>query len=393
MTTAPPSTVVHGAAVVTDHRIIRDGWVRFEGAHVAATGTGHTWSGADVVLDAEGAWLTPGFVDLHCHGGAGASFDDGAEAIRTALALHEQHGTTRAVLSLVSAPVDVLAERLSGIAELASRDGRILGSHLEGPFLDPGHKGAHDPAALRPPTHEDIRTLLAAARGSLRQITLAPELPRGLEAVKAFTDAGVAVAVGHSGADYAQTLEAIGAGATLLTHAYNAMPGVHHRAPGPIAAAARSPRVTLEVINDGIHVHPEVVRMLFAAAHGRVAMVTDAMAAAGSCDGDYRLGGLAVIVRDGVAHLADGGAIAGSTLTLDAALRRAVVEVGIPVQDAVQAVTHTPAAALGLGRRHGSLLPGRAADAVLLDAEFNVLAVWRDGQPRVEGQWSSRGRE
>jgi N-acetylglucosamine-6-phosphate deacetylase len=380
-----PSTVIHGASLVTDGMLIPNGWVRFEETRTAATGTGGTWSKADVVIDAEGAWLTPGFVDLHCHGGAGASFDEGPDAIRTALAFHEKHGTTRCVLSQVSAPVDALATRLSAIADLASRDGRILGSHLEGPFLDPGHKGAHDPSALQPPSTEDVRMLLAAAKGSLRQITLAPELAGGLDAVKAFSEAGVAVAVGHTDADYDQALAAIAAGATILTHAYNAMNGLHHRAPGPVAAATRSPQMTLEVINDGIHVHPEVVRMLFAAAAGRIAMVTDAMAAAGSCDGKYELGGLAVNVREGVARLADGGAIAGSTLTLDAALRQAVEVVGVPVHDAVQAITRTPAAALGLGRRHGSLSPGYAADAVLLDPQFNVLAVWRDGRSVVQG--------
>lgn len=392
MNRSAPSTVIHGAALVTDGRLTRDGWVRFEGTRVVATGTGGTWSGADSVLDAGGAWLAPGFVDIHCHGGAGASFDEGPAAVRSALALHERHGTTRSVLSLVSAPVDVLAERLSAIAALSSRDGRILGSHLEGPFLDRGHRGAHDLKALKPPTAEDIRTLLAAAKGSLRQITLAPELPGGLDAVKAFSDAGVTVALGHTDADYARALEAIEAGATLLTHACNAMNGVHHRAPGPIAAATRSRQVTLEIINDGIHVHPEVVRMLFAAASGRIAMITDAMAAAGASDGAYRLGGLAVNVRDGVARLADGGAIAGSTLTLDTALRRAVQDVGIPMQDAVHAVTQAPAAALGLGHRYGSLTPGHSADAVLLDARFDVLAVWRDGQPVIEGPAGSRTR-
>jgi N-acetylglucosamine-6-phosphate deacetylase len=275
----------------------------------------------------------------------------------------------------------VLAKRLSAIADSASHDARVLGSHLEGPFLDLAHKGAHDPSTLRPPSSEDIRALLAAARGTLRQVTLAPELPGALDAVRAFSEEGVAVAVGHTGADFDQALAAIAAGATLLTHAYNAMNGVHHRAPGPVAAATQSPGVTLEVINDGIHVHPAVVRMLFAAAPGRVAMVTDAMAAAGSCDGEYELGGLPVKVREGVARLADGDAIAGSTLTLDAALRRAVHDVGIPVEEAVQAITRTPAAALGLGHRHGSLSLGYPADAVLLDPQFDVLAVWRDGRP------------
>jgi N-acetylglucosamine-6-phosphate deacetylase len=202
-----------------------------------------------------------------------------------------------------------------------------------------------------------------------------------MDAIRALSAAGVAVAVGHTAADYDQALAAFDAGASILTHAFNAMPGLHHRAPGPVAAATRTPGVKLEIVNDGVHVHPEVVRMAFAAAPGRVALITDAMAAAGSADGDYRLGGLDVEVREGVARLAAGGSIAGSTLTLDDALRRAVLEVGIPVAEAVRAVTSTPAAAVGRSGDLGRLLPGYAADAVLLDADFTVRQVWSAGVP------------
>jgi len=379
--------VIHSARLVTDGHVVHNAWVRFEGGTIAATGTGDDWRAAVVaeetvaVTDADGAWLTPGFVDIHGHGGATASYDDDPESIRRALDLHQRHGTTRAVISLVTAPVDRLAESVRAIAALSREDSRVLGSHLEGPFLDVGHKGAHEPSLLRSATPDDIGRLLDAADGTLRQITLAPELPGGLDAVRAFRSAGVAVAVGHTAADYAQTMEAFAAGASILTHAYNGMDGVHHRAPGPVAAATRTPGVTLEVINDGVHVHPEVVRMLFAAAPGRVALITDAMAAAGAEDGDYLLGSLAVEVRDGIARLAEGGSIAGSTLTLDNALRRAVQEVGLPVEDAVLALTQTPATAIGRGDELGRLAPGYAADAVLLDDDFRVLQVFTDGDP------------
>jgi N-acetylglucosamine-6-phosphate deacetylase len=187
------------------------------------------------------------------------------------------------------------------------------------------------------------------------------------------------VAIGHTDADYDQAKHAFEAGATIVTHAFNAMNGIHHRAPGPIAAATGTQGVVLELICDGVHVHPEVMRMLFAAAPGRIALVTDAMAAAGSADGDYILGSLAVEVRDGIARLAGGGSIAGSTLTLDAALRRAVTDVGIPVEAAVAALTETPAAAIGRGAELGRLAPGFAADAVLLDDDFTVTHVWAAG--------------
>jgi N-acetylglucosamine-6-phosphate deacetylase len=387
VTGAPTAQVIHSARLVSDGSVVADAWVRLDGDRVTAAGTGNEWrsgAGADVVVtDAGGAWLTPGFIDLHCHGGATAGFDDGADAIRTAVDLHQRHGTTRVVASLVTAPVAGLAERVRGIAALTATDPRILGSHLEGPFLDVGHKGAHDPALLRSATRDDIDLLLEAGAGTIRQITLAPELPGGMEAVRAFTAAGVAVAVGHTAATYEQALAAFDAGASLLTHAFNGMDGIHHRAPGPVAAATHTPGVTLEIINDGVHVHPEVVRMAFAAAPGRVALITDAMAAAGAADGDYVLGTLEVQVRDGVARLAHGGSIAGSTLTLDEALRRAVTEVGLPVEDAVRALTETPAAAIGRSGDLGRLAPGYAADAVLLDDEFRVLQVWTAGAPTL----------
>lgn len=383
--------VIHSARLVSEGRVVHNAWVRFEGAAIAATGTGDGWRAsvagsaggdqADTVTDADGAWLTPGFVDIHVHGGGGVSFDDGPEAIRTAVALHQAHGTTRFVVSLVTAPVPDLAARVREVAELAATDPRILGSHLEGPFLDVGHKGAHDPALLRPATPADIALLLEAAGGTLRQITLAPELPGGLDAVRAFASAGVAVAVGHTDADYAQTLAAFDAGASILTHAFNGMNGIHHRAPGPVAAATHTPGVTLEIVNDGVHVHPEVVRMAFASAPGRMALITDAMAAAGSQDGDYVLGSLAVQVRDGIARLTEGGSIAGSTLTLDDALRRAVTEVGVSIEEVVLALTETPATAIGRGGDLGRLAPGYAADAVLLDDELRVLQVWSAGAP------------
>ena len=382
-----PAHVIHSARLVSEGRILHDGWVRFEDDTIAEVGTGDDWRSSVAgdrpvaVTDADGAWLTPGFVDIHNHGGGGASFDDGEDSILTALAMHQRHGTTRFVLSLVTAPVEDLAVRLAGIAAMAADDPRILGSHLEGPFLDVGHRGAHDPALLRPSSSANIDILLGAAGGTLRQITIAPELPGGLDAVRAFTAAGVAVAVGHTAADYGQTLAAFDAGASILTHAFNGMDGIHHRAPGPVAAATHTPGVTLEIINDGTHVHPEVVRMLFASAPGRVAMITDAMAAAGSSDGDYILGSLAVEVRDGVARLTEGGSIAGSTLTLDDALRRAVTEAGIPVEAAVLALTEAPASAVGRGHDLGRLSAGYAADAVLLDDDFRVLQVFSSGAP------------
>jgi N-acetylglucosamine-6-phosphate deacetylase len=362
-----------------------DAWVRFEGDRVVAVGTGRGWRDADsgVAVDGSavagrGAVLVPGFIDIHGHGGGGASYDDGPDAIRAARALHRSHGTTRALVSLVTAPLETLERRAAMVADLMSTDADILGSHLEGPFLDPAHKGAHDERLLREPAVPDVERLLEAGRGTVRQVTLAPELPGGLEAIRLIVQAGSAAAVGHTGADYAACAAAFDAGATILTHAFNAMPGLHHRNPGPVGAAAADHRVTLEVIADDVHLHPEVVRLIFAAAPGRIALVTDAMAAAGASDGRYDLGSLQVDVVDSVARLVRGGSIAGSTLTQDAALRRAVAA-GVPLVDAVDALSSTPAHALGRGRDLGSLSPGYLADAVLLSGDLSVRQVWTAG--------------
>lgn len=376
---AQGSLVIHSARIVSGGSVVEDGWVRFEHGTVAARGNGSDWTSADIVVDASeaagrGAILTPGFVDIHGHGGASAAFDDGADAIRTARAMHRAHGTTRAVVSLITATLDELSERVGMVSDLMQTEHDLLGSHLEGPFLDPGHMGAHDPGLLRAPAAADVQRLLDAGRGTVRQVTLAPELEGGLEAIRLVVAAGAAAAVGHTDADDDTMRAAFDAGATILTHAFNAMRPVHHRDPGPVLTAAHDERVTLEAIADNIHLHPHIIKLVFDEAPGRVALVTDAMAAAGSADGDYMLGSLHVTVLDGVARV-DSGSIAGSTLTQDVALRRAV-EAGVPLADAVLALTRTPARAIGVAGELGELEPGLLADAVLLTAGLDVTTVW-----------------
>jgi N-acetylglucosamine-6-phosphate deacetylase len=397
-----PGARVPGAGVIIVHGARKcdvDGeadrfWVVFEGDRITAAGDGEGWAahaapGADVV-DAAGGVLTPGFIDLHVHGGGGFSFDsaasgdEGAGAVERALAVHRAHGTTRSLLSLVANPVAALERSLAAIADLTERDPLVLGSHLEGPFLAPGRRGAHNPDFLISPSPAVTGRLAAAARGTLRQVTIAPELPGALEAVQELAEAGVVVAVGHTEAGEEQAQAAFDRGARLLTHAFNAMPGIGHRSPGPVVAAIRDERVTAELVLDGVHVHPDVARLLIDAAPGRVALITDAMAAAGAADGSYRLGSLDVTVVDGVARLAgpDGspGAIAGSTLTQDHALRLATRRCGMSLRAAVTALTWIPARVLGLGDRLGRLAPGYAADAVLLDGACEVRAAWGAGR-------------
>jgi N-acetylglucosamine-6-phosphate deacetylase len=359
---------------------VDDFWMLVDGDTITATGTGRP-PAVERTVDIEGAWLTPGFLDLHSHGAGGFSYEDDADSIRTALAVHRAHGTTRSVLSLVANPIASLEKSLSTIAGIAATDPLVLGSHLEGPYLSPERKGAHDPEFLREPQPAELDRLLDAAHGTLRQITLAPELPNALELVEILVENDVVVAIGHTQADFDLARRAFDIGARLLTHAFNAMPGIGHRAPGPVVAAFEDERVTLELILDGEHVHPDVVALAFRSAPGRIALITDAMAAAGAADGRYELGSLEVDVKGGVARLAGGDSLAGSTLTQDRALRLAIARVGVAPADAVAALTLTPARVLGLESRHGLLAPGFVADAVQLDSGWNVEHVWANGEP------------
>lgn len=314
--------------------------------------------------------LAPGPVDMHCHGAGGASFSEGPDAARRAAATLRAHGTAHVVASLVSEPVPVLERQVRALAPLVA-EGVLAGLHLEGPWLAAAHRGAHDPAVLRPPTPADVDRLLAAADGAPLMVTLAPELPGGLDAVRRLTEAGVVVGIGHTAADYGTTLEAIAAGASVATHLYNGCRPPTHRDPGPVLAlleGARAGTVTIETIADGVHLHPAVLRRTAAEAGRRWAMVSDAMAAACCADGEYRLGPLAVTVADGVArtpgHDGGPGAIAGSTATLATSVEHAVAA-GIGLEQALRAVTAVPADALGL--EAGRLRPGARAELLVTD--------------------------
>ncbi|TPW74661.1 N-acetylglucosamine-6-phosphate deacetylase [Schumannella soli] len=374
------SVLLHSGRRVDARGEVDDAWLLLEGERITRTGRGVSSAPyADESIDLDGARILPGFVDIHGHGGGAAAYDAGGEELERALAAHRPHGTSRQVVSLVANPLEQLERSLRGIAELSRRDPRVLGAHLEGPFLSPDHKGAHNPEFLIEPSADAVGRLLAAADGTLRQITIAPELPGALEAITRFSAEGVAVAVGHTDADAALVSTAFDHGARLLTHAFNAMRPIHHRAPGPVVAALDDERVVLELILDGTHVHPSVARLLFASAPGRVALVTDAMAAAAAADGDYRLGSLDVEVRDGVARIAGTDTIAGSTLTQDTALRLALHELDLPLADVSAALSLTPARALGLDDRFGLLAAGHAADVVVLDDDDRVARAWAAG--------------
>ncbi|MEU4350135.1 N-acetylglucosamine-6-phosphate deacetylase [Streptomyces sp. NPDC023838] len=370
------SKVLSGARVVLPTGVVEDGRVIVEGGKIA----GSAPEGADRV-DLTGHWVVPGFVDMHVHGGGGASFTNGTvDDVLTGVHTHRLHGTTTMVASTVTGEMDFLAQRAGLLSELVEQ-GDLAGIHFEGPFISPCRKGAHSEDLLRHPDPAEVRKLMDAARGTAKMFTLATELPGGLDSVRLLAEHGVIAAIGHTDATYEQTVEAIDAGATVATHLYNAMPALGHRAPGPIAALLEDERITVELINDGTHLHPASLELAFHhKGADRVAFITDAMDAAGFGDGLYHLGPLEVEVKEGVARLVEGGSIAGSTLTLDRALRRAVTIDGLSVEDAVRALSANPARLLGVYDKVGSLEPGKAADLVVLDEHFALKGVMRRGE-------------
>jgi N-acetylglucosamine-6-phosphate deacetylase len=354
-----------------------DGWVRLAGGAIVEVGEGAA-PGGDTLLDHEPAWLAPGFVDLHVHGGAGATFQSGdPDEAATVAAYHRAHGTTTMVASLVTAAVPELVTTTRALSELVE-DGLLAGVHLEGPFLSHARCGAHEPTLLADPTPDLLEPLLAAGRVAM--ITLAPELPGGIEAIRRSVGQGVVVAVGHTDATYQVVVDAVAAGARVATHLFNGMRPLHHREPGPVLALVEDERVVVELINDGVHLHPALVRAVMQQVGAdRVALVTDAMSAAGLGDGDYVLGRLAVEVAGGVPRLKGSGSIAGSTLTMGDSVRNAV-RAGVDPQLAVAAATETPAGVLGLERSVGRIAPGFRADLVALDDDFRVSDVVRGGE-------------
>ncbi|MFC8435681.1 N-acetylglucosamine-6-phosphate deacetylase [Streptomyces sp. NPDC057253] len=374
--------VLSGATVVLPTGPVKNGQVVIEGPRITATAPDNAH-----VLDVKDHYLVPGFIDLHNHGGGGASFTSGTpEEILKGIHTHRIHGTTTLVASTVTGDMDFLAQRAGLLSELAEQ-GDIAGIHFEGPFISPCRKGAHSEALLRDPDPAEVRKLIDSARGQARMLTLATELPGGVDSVRLLAEHGVIAAIGHTDATYEQTVEAIDAGATVATHLFNAMPTLGHRTPGPIAALLEDERITVELINDGTHLHPAALQLAFHHARSqRVAFITDAMDAAGFGDGRYMLGPLEVEVSEGVARLAESGTIAGSTLTLDRAFKRAVTVDGLPVEDVVAAISANPARLLGMADRIGSLEPGKDADLVLLDHQFDLKGVMRRGEWVVDPQ-------
>jgi N-acetylglucosamine-6-phosphate deacetylase len=385
-----PDLVLHGARLLTgtdQPHETADGWVAVSDGRIADLGHGVPPEGTEQI-DVEGDWLAPGYVDVHVHGGAGGDVMARDRSSRDAVRrLHALHGTTSMLASTVSRPADELREAVTRLADdiehpddTADPAARLVGIHLEGPFLSRVRRGAHQETALRPPDVTELDALQEAGRGLVRTVTVAPELPGGLDLIRHLVAGGVTAAVGHTDADAPTIKAAVDAGARAMTHTYNCMQPLHHRRPGAVGMAMDSDQLTCELILDLVHVDPVAARALVHAAGAhRICLVTDAMAATGMSDGTYELGGQTVEVVDGQVRVKGTSTLAGSTLTMGTAVENAVAHLGIDVPTAVAMATSIPARLLpgvDVGRLHAD----GPADLVRLGDTAQLRGVWISGR-------------
>jgi N-acetylglucosamine-6-phosphate deacetylase len=385
------ATVVHASRILTPEEELTDSIIVIEDGRVAAIGHRDEMSVPSGATDfvANGMTIVPGFIDVHIHGAGGHDvMEANARALDRVTSSVARHGTTAIAATTVSAPIDDTCRSLEGIAryvrkhEGSSGDAppaaEILGIHLEGPFISKAKRGVHPPDSLAKPSIETLKKLLAAADGLVKIVTVAPELPGAIELIEAVTAAKIVAALGHTDADYDQARAAIHAGARHAVHVYNAMRTFEHRDPGIIGAILTDPEITAEIIADGVHVAGPAIQVLIGCKGvDSVLLVSDGIAATSMPDGNYRLGNFDVTVKDGVCRNAE-GKLAGSTLTLDRAIRN-LVALGVSLQDAVRMATILPARRLGLAGKKGIIAVGADADLVALTPDLRVAGVMTRG--------------
>lgn len=364
---------------------VSEGLIQYAGETSWLPAAYESWQ--TVTREPEGL-LIPGFVDVHVHGGAGHDFMySDADALDTITRFHASHGTTSMLATTMTAAKADIDQVLAEVDAYRSREGgmpyaRLAGVHLEGPFISVRWPGAQNPEHIVPANIEWLEEWEEMYPGMIRQVTLAPEREAALEAIQWLRKHNITAALGHTDATFEQVITAADAGLNQAVHMFNAMTPLHHRKPGTAGAVLFDPRIRAEVIADGIHVHPAAISLITRLKNNHnLLLITDAMSATGLSDGEYAIGDLPVIVKDGIATLKEHPeALAGSTLTMISGFRYLVQEVGLSLLEASQAASLNPALSLGMQRSIGTLEAGKHGDILQLDQDLNLRGVWIGGR-------------
>ncbi|WP_079914013.1 N-acetylglucosamine-6-phosphate deacetylase [Paenibacillus sp. 32352] len=386
------STYLYNVRIVTPDTTVKNGWILLSDGRIAAIGkeTGsvehaRTLARDCEVIDGQGGYILPGFIDVHVHGGYGHDFMDAdAEGLDAITRFHAQNGTSIMLATTVTASkedIDQVLTRVQSYREAGMPYAQLHGVHLEGPYISAKWPGAQNPQFIVPPQPVWLEDWTMRFPGLIKMQTLAPESEGALEYIEALAQQGIVAALGHTDASYDQVMLAAEHGLSHAVHTFNAMTRLHHREPGTVGAVLTNPAIMAEVIADGHHVHPACIRLL-AQMKGpdNLLLITDAMSAAGLGNGEYKLGGLDVIVHGGVARLKEGDSLAGSTLTMIEAFRYAVREAGISIEHASRMASGTPARRLGIESETGAIEAGKQADVLLLNKELELERVWIQGR-------------
>ncbi|MBA7579928.1 N-acetylglucosamine-6-phosphate deacetylase [subsurface metagenome] len=371
-------TIISNGTIITPFQLLEDNVISIEKGKIIAIENKENIAAPveTEVIDAGNGFVVPGFIDIHVHGGGGSDIMDGKyEAVKQIAATHSRFGTTAFLPTTMTMSKDKIIGSLKSIHEAFIKGtgaAEILGINLEGPYINPEKKGAQKEKDIKRPSIEEFLEFNQASGNLIRLITVAPEMPGAIDLIRWLHKNGIIASVGHSNATYKQVQEGIKAGLTHVTHTFNAMRGFGHREPGVVGAALSSPKLILEMIADGIHLHPVAMKILIKIKEvGKIVLITDAMRAASKPEGTYNLGDQEVTVVNGQARLED-GTLAGSVLTMDKAVCNMVDKVGVSLTEAIQMATVSPARCLGVESKKGSLEPGKDADIVILNKKLKV---------------------
>jgi len=385
-------TIIKNVNLILPDQVLTDGWLIIESGKIANFGTGSlpvAEGDSAAIIDGQGQYVLAGFIDIHVHGGASYDFmNAGAEELDGITSFHMKHGTTAMLATTVTGSQEQLSAVLKSVASYRQQASmpytQLVGVHLEGPFVNPKWKGAQNEAYMVEPQPTWLEQWQVQYPGLIKMQTLAPEINGAYDYIELLSKHGIVAACGHTDSTFDQISGAVKHGLRHAVHTYNAMKGLHHREPGTLGAVMLHDEITAELIADGIHVHAAAAKILHKMkGSDRLVLVTDAMSAAGMPDGDYELGGLPVVVEQGVARLKQDGSLAGSTLTMIEGYRFLVEQVGVSLSEASRIASLNPATVLGLQEQYGSIAVGKRADLLLMDENFKLSQVFISGEAKL----------